>query len=185
MSWRWLGRHVSWAIQRLLNSAMRDMLQIPTRVKVELIDRLGQAGLKVIEATSFVSPKWVPQLADSADVLQQITKQPGVRYPVLTPNMKVGCCCRYHAIHPDKGVSSKDNVTAPPMSIIQVTLPSAYLEHPHPLPQSQLTATAVWMKIQSCMSRSCCFGVGIAACLGCWCGGSCHLCSSFRDLQSA
>ena len=39
---------------------MRDMLQIPTRVKVELIDRLGQAGLKVIEATSFVSPKWVP-----------------------------------------------------------------------------------------------------------------------------
>ncbi|CAK0749215.1 hypothetical protein CVIRNUC_001893 [Coccomyxa viridis] len=71
----------------------RDGLQnekqtIPTRVKVELIDRLGQAGLKVIEATSFVSPKWVPQLADSADVLQQITKQPGVRYPVLTPNMK-------------------------------------------------------------------------------------------------
>ena len=80
------------AIQRLLNSAMRDMLQIPTRVKVELIDRWGQAGLKVSEATSFVSPKWVPQLADSADVLQQITKQPGVRYPVLTPNMKVPCC---------------------------------------------------------------------------------------------
>jgi len=64
-------------------------VQIPTRVKVELIDKLGQAGLKVIEATSFVSPKWVPQLADSADVLQQITKRPGVRYPVLTPNMKV------------------------------------------------------------------------------------------------
>ena len=65
-------------------------LQIPTRVKVELINRLGQAGLKVIEATSFVSPKWVPQLADSAEVLQQITKRPGTRYPVLTPNMKVG-----------------------------------------------------------------------------------------------
>ena len=77
-----------------LSSAMRDMLQIPTRVKVELIDRLGQAGLRVIEATSFVSPKWVPQLADSADVLQQITKQPGVRYPVLTPNMKVRCYCK-------------------------------------------------------------------------------------------
>ena len=67
-------------------------VQIPTKVKVELIDRLGEAGLKVIEATSFVSPKWVPQLADSADVLQQINRQPGVRYPVLTPNMKASYC---------------------------------------------------------------------------------------------
>lgn len=67
-------------------------VQIPTKVKVELIDRLGEAGLKVIEATSFVSPKWVPQLADSADVLQQINRQPGVRYPVLTPNMKARYC---------------------------------------------------------------------------------------------
>lgn len=66
-------------------------LQIPTSVKVELIDRLGEAGLRVIETTSFVSPKWVPQLADSADVLQQIRKLPGTRYPVLTPNMKVRC----------------------------------------------------------------------------------------------
>lgn len=56
---------------------------------MELIDRLGRAGLSVIEATSFVSPKWVPQLADSAEVLQQIPKRPNVRYPVLTPNLKV------------------------------------------------------------------------------------------------
>lgn len=63
--------------------------QIPTGTKVELIDRLGRAGLRVIEATSFVSPKWVPQLADSAEVLQQIQKRPNVRYPVLTPNLKV------------------------------------------------------------------------------------------------
>ncbi len=56
---------------------------------MELIDRLGRAGLSVIEATSFVSPKWVPQLADSAEVLQQIAKRPNVRYPVLTPNLKV------------------------------------------------------------------------------------------------
>ena len=61
-------------------------------MKVELIHRLGHAGLRVIEATSFVSPKWVPQLADSADVLQQIKRQPDVRYPVLTPNMKASCC---------------------------------------------------------------------------------------------
>ena len=61
-------------------------------MKVELIHRLGHAGLRVIEATSFVSPKWVPQLADSADVLQQIKRHPDVRYPVLTPNMKASCC---------------------------------------------------------------------------------------------
>lgn len=71
----------------------RDGLQnekeaIPTSTKVELIDRLGRAGLSVIEATSFVSPKWVPQLADSAEVLQQIPKRPNVRYTVLTPNLK-------------------------------------------------------------------------------------------------
>ncbi|EIE25259.1 3-hydroxy-3-methylglutarate-CoA lyase [Coccomyxa subellipsoidea C-169] len=71
----------------------RDGLQnekqaIPTRTKVELIDRLGRAGLKVIEATSFVSPKWVPQLADSTEVFQQIPKRPHIRYPVLTPNLK-------------------------------------------------------------------------------------------------
>lgn len=91
----------------LVEVGPRDGLQnepekVPTAVKVELIERLGEAGLPVIETTSFVSPKWVPQLADAADVLGLVSRRPGVRYPVLAPNMKVrgrcgagaggGCC---------------------------------------------------------------------------------------------
>ncbi|HSU43260.1 MAG TPA: hydroxymethylglutaryl-CoA lyase, partial [Casimicrobiaceae bacterium] len=53
-----------------------------------LIDMLADAGMPAIEATSFVSPKWVPQMADAADVMARIRRKPGVRYPVLTPNMK-------------------------------------------------------------------------------------------------
>ena len=71
----------------------RDGLQnekaiVPTEVKVALIDRLTDAGLPAIEATSFVSPKWVPQMADAAKVMAAIRRKPGVRYPVLTPNLK-------------------------------------------------------------------------------------------------
>ena len=55
---------------------------------MELIARLGKAGLKAIEATSFVSPKWVPQMADNAEVMARIVRLPGVAYPVLTPNLK-------------------------------------------------------------------------------------------------
>lgn len=71
----------------------RDGLQneprtIPTNVKIEFINRLAAAGLPVIEATSFVSPKWVPQLADAAQVMEGITRLPGVHYTVLTPNLK-------------------------------------------------------------------------------------------------
>jgi hypothetical protein len=58
------------------------------RVKIELIDRLSATGLKTIEATSFVSPKWVPQLADAAEVFRGIRKVPGVSYPVLVPNLQ-------------------------------------------------------------------------------------------------
>jgi hydroxymethylglutaryl-CoA lyase len=69
----------------------RDGLQnekqiIPTATKVELIDRLSETGLTYIEATSFVSPKWVPQMADSADVMAKINRKDGVTYPVLVPN---------------------------------------------------------------------------------------------------
>lgn len=69
----------------------RDGLQnepgtVPTDVKVEFIDRLSATGLPVIEATSFVSPRWVPQLADGAEVMARITRREGVRYPVLVPN---------------------------------------------------------------------------------------------------
>lgn len=69
----------------------RDGLQnepnaVPTEVKIELIERLADAGLPVVEATSFVNPKWVPQLADASEVLGRLKRKPGVRYPVLVPN---------------------------------------------------------------------------------------------------
>jgi len=78
---------------RLCEVGSRDGLQnekamVPTDVKVALIDMLTDAGLPAIEATSFVSPKWVPQMADAADVMARIARKPGVRYPVLTPNLK-------------------------------------------------------------------------------------------------
>lgn len=77
----------------------RDGLQneaklVPTDVKVELIERLAAAGLQSVESTSFVSPKWVPQLADAAEVLAALRPKRGVSYPVLTPNMKVGRVAR-------------------------------------------------------------------------------------------
>jgi hydroxymethylglutaryl-CoA lyase len=78
---------------KLVEVGPRDGLQnepqaVPTSVKIELIERLGQAGLPVIEATAFVSPKWVPQMADAADVMAGIKRRPGVSYPVLVPNRK-------------------------------------------------------------------------------------------------
>ncbi|MBT2130904.1 hydroxymethylglutaryl-CoA lyase [Aliiroseovarius lamellibrachiae] len=62
--------------------------QIPTAEKIALVDLLSGAGFKRIEIASFVSPKWVPQMADSADVLAGITRAPGVSYAALTPNMR-------------------------------------------------------------------------------------------------
>jgi hydroxymethylglutaryl-CoA lyase len=71
----------------------RDGLQaekavVPLAVKLELIHRLGEAGLAVIEATSFVSPRWVPQLADADELMAGLLRRPGVRYPVLVPNQQ-------------------------------------------------------------------------------------------------
>jgi len=71
----------------------RDGLQnekqpVPADVKVELCQRLLACGVRNLEATSFVSPKWVPQMADAAEVMARIRRLPGVRYPVLTPNLK-------------------------------------------------------------------------------------------------
>ena len=76
---------------RIVEVGPRDGLQneqvdIGTASKIELIDRLSQTGLRSIEATAFVSPKWVPQMADAAAVLDGITRQPGIAYPVLVPN---------------------------------------------------------------------------------------------------
>ena len=78
---------------RIVEVGPRDGLQnekaiIATADKIELIDRLSQTGLRSIEATSFVSPAWVPQLADAADVFSAIEREPGVSYPVLVPNLK-------------------------------------------------------------------------------------------------
>jgi hydroxymethylglutaryl-CoA lyase len=78
---------------RIVDVAPRDGLQnepksVPASVKIELIERLQDAGLAAIEATAFVSPKWVPQMADHAEVMAGIRKRPGVAYPVLVPNMK-------------------------------------------------------------------------------------------------
>ena len=76
---------------RIVEVGPRDGLQneqvdIGTAHKIELIDRLSRTGLRSIEATAFVSPKWVPQMADATDVLAGITRAPGISYPVLVPN---------------------------------------------------------------------------------------------------
>jgi hydroxymethylglutaryl-CoA lyase len=78
---------------RIVEVGPRDGLQnekaeVPTRVKIELIERLADAGLPAVEATAFVSPKWIPQMADHTEVLEGIRRKPGVSYPVLTPNLK-------------------------------------------------------------------------------------------------
>jgi len=78
---------------RIVEVGPRDGLQnekgeVPTAVKLELIERLADAGLRAIEATAFVSPKWIPQMADHTEVLERIRRKPGVSYPVLTPNLK-------------------------------------------------------------------------------------------------
>ena len=81
---------------RILEVGPRDGLQnikakVDTPVKIELIQRLAAAGCRAIEATSFVSPKWIPQLADSKEVMKAIlplAREKSFRFPVLTPNMK-------------------------------------------------------------------------------------------------
>ena len=83
-----LPKHV-----KIVEVGPRDGLQnekqlVPTTTKIELIQRLADTGLSVVEATSFVSPKWVPQMADSAEVMTGIRRKAGVSYPVLTPNLK-------------------------------------------------------------------------------------------------
>jgi len=83
-----LPKHV-----RMVEVGPRDGLQneaaiVPTPVKIALIDRLSSAGLPAVEATSFVSPKWVPQMADAAEVMGGIARRPGTAYPVLVPNLR-------------------------------------------------------------------------------------------------
>jgi hydroxymethylglutaryl-CoA lyase len=78
---------------RIVEVGPRDGLQnepgeVPTEVKLQLIERLADAGLPAVEATAFVSPKWIPQMADHTEVLERLRRKPGVSYPVLTPNLK-------------------------------------------------------------------------------------------------
>lgn len=78
---------------KIVEVGPRDGLQnepgsVPTATKVTLIDRLAATGLRVVEATAFVSPKWVPQMADAGEVMAAITRHPGVSYPVLVPNLR-------------------------------------------------------------------------------------------------
>ena len=78
---------------KIVEVGPRDGLQnekgiIPAADKIEFINRLSDTGLKTIEATSFVSPKWIPQLADAEEVFKGLAKKPGVAYPVLVPNEK-------------------------------------------------------------------------------------------------
>lgn len=78
---------------RMVEVGARDGLQneaqtVPTATKIALIEQLADAGLGTVEAGSFVSPKWIPQMADTAEVLAGLRRKPGVAYPVLVPNMK-------------------------------------------------------------------------------------------------
>ena len=78
---------------RIVEVGPRDGLQnestpVPAAAKIELIHRLQDAGVSIIEATAFVSPKWVPQMADNSEVMAGIRRKSGVTYPVLVPNMK-------------------------------------------------------------------------------------------------
>jgi len=78
---------------RLVEMGPRDGLQnepapVATDIKIALIERLAAAGLKAVEAGSFVSPRWVPQMADSAEIYRRIKRLPGVSYPALVPNLK-------------------------------------------------------------------------------------------------
>jgi hydroxymethylglutaryl-CoA lyase len=78
---------------KMVEVGPRDGLQnekttVPTDVRIELIERLADAGLPVVEAGSFVSPKWVPQMSDTGEVLARVRRRKGVSYPVLVPNMK-------------------------------------------------------------------------------------------------
>lgn len=78
---------------RIVDVGPRDGLQneamiVPVSAKIQLIESLADAGLAAVEAGAFVSPKWVPQMADSAEVISKIRRRPGTRYPVLVPNIK-------------------------------------------------------------------------------------------------
>ncbi len=81
-------KHVNIVEVGARDGLQNEKLDVPASVKIELVNRLSEAGFRNIESGSFVSPKWVPQMATSTDVMAGITRKPGVIYSVLTPNMK-------------------------------------------------------------------------------------------------
>lgn len=92
-SWKCRASSTCTDFVKIFEVGARDGLQnekelVPTDTKIKLIDRLSSTGLKSIEVTSFVSPKWIPQLADNKEVFDKIQKKDGVDYPVLVPNIK-------------------------------------------------------------------------------------------------
>ena len=98
---------------RIVEVGPRDGLQnekqiVPSETKVEFIHHLADAGLKAIEATAFVSPKWVPQMADHAEVMRALPRGQGVAYPVLVPNMR-----GFEAAVAAEGHSTESSLRAP------------------------------------------------------------------------
>lgn len=83
-----LPKHVKMVEVGPRDGLQNEKILVPAAVKIGLIDRLSGTGLSAIEVTSFVSPKWVPQMADNVEVLSGIIQKPGVAYPVLVPNLK-------------------------------------------------------------------------------------------------
>ena len=83
-----LPEHVTLVEVGPRDGLQNEAMPVPAADKIALVQRLQAAGLREIEVTSFVSPKWVPQMGDNAEVMAGISRQPGVRYSVLTPNLK-------------------------------------------------------------------------------------------------
>jgi isopropylmalate/homocitrate/citramalate synthase len=81
------GRHISVVEVGPRDGLQNEQVLVPTADKIAFVDRLGAANLPVIEVTAFVSPKWVPHMADAAEVFAGITRKPGIRYTALVPNL--------------------------------------------------------------------------------------------------
>ena len=110
---------------KLVDVGPRDGLQnekqqVPAAIKIELVHRLQAAGLTEIEVTSFVSPKWVPQMGDSTEVMAGIRRKPGVRYSVLTPNLKgfeAALLSRPDEVRPAKPSARRTSIAALPKAL--------------------------------------------------------------------
>ncbi|XP_050310024.1 hydroxymethylglutaryl-CoA lyase, mitochondrial isoform X5 [Anthonomus grandis grandis] len=129
---------------KIVEVGPRDGLQneptlIPSNIKINLIDQLSETGLKAIEVTSFVSPKWVPQMADNTEVFRGINRKVGISYPVLVPNMKglesaisVGAKEVAVFLSASEGFSKK-NINCTVQDSLDRVKPAAHMMVPYPL----------------------------------------------------